>query len=298
MEIRNLNTFLRVAELHSFSKTARELGYSQSAVSTQIKQLEDELCTSLFDRIGRSVSLTERGKEFLLYAQDIIRLSQEAKTNMKSSATVSGELRLAMAESLCISLFPEILKNFQKKYPQVHITIKTGITNEMFRMLLQNEVDMIYTLDERIYQKDLELLLDEPEPICFAAPIGHPLVSYEHLSLKDLTSYGFLLTEKDMSYRRQLDQKLASMNLYLEPLLELGNTEIIKHLVKDGMGLSFLPKFVIQKELENKTMAYLKVDDFSSQVWRQLIRHKGKWVTPAMDAMYQMIYDQNKKLKK
>lgn len=297
MELRNLTTFIKVAELHSFSEAARQLEYSQSAVSTQIKQLEFELETPLFNRIGRTVALTDQGHTFLEYAQKILRISNEAKNSIREIPMESGELRIAMAESLCISFFPEILQKYCQRYPMVHITIKTGITDEMFKMLLQNEVDMIYTLDERIYQKELRLLLDEPETVCFVAPKGHPLEQEKNIFLKQLMNYPFLLTEKQMSYRHQLDQALAGRGLELTPDLELGNTEILKKLVLNGMGLSYLPKFVVQKELDERQMVALDVKDFSAKIWRQLIEHKGKWITPAMKAMTDLISEQNKKLK-
>lgn len=298
MELRNLTTFIRVSELRSFSEAARQLEYSQSAVSTQIKQLELELETPLFERIGRTVTLTAKGHEFLEYAQEIIRISEKAQNSIKNIPMESGVLRIAMAESLCISFFPEILRRYHECYPRVHITIKTGITDDMFKMLLQNEVDMIYTLDERIYQKDLNLLLDEPEPVCFVAPKGHPLENKKNILLEQLISYPFVLTEKYMSYRHQLDQALAAKGLEMTPDLELGNTEILKQLVLKGMGLSFLPRFVVQKELETGKLIALDVSDFSAKIWRQLIEHKGKWVTPAMKNMTDLISRQNKKLKK
>lgn len=164
MEFRNLLTFTRVAELHSFSQAAREMGYSQSAVSTQIAQLEEELGVPLFDRIGRTVSLTAQGQNFLMHAQQILRMAEEARNQIQSLPIESGELRIAMAESISISLFPEILCKYCALYPQVRISIRTGDTNDMFRMLQHNEVDFIYTLDRRIAQSDLILILDSQSP--------------------------------------------------------------------------------------------------------------------------------------
>ena len=289
MEIRNLNTFIRVAELRNFSKAAQELGYSQSTVSTQINQLESELNTSLFDRIGRTTSLTPAGIRFLDYAHSILRMTSDAKKQMQKLPMESGELRIAMAESLCISLFPSILKEYHRLYPQVNLIIQTGKTDEMFRMLMHNETDLIYTLDHRIFQPDLVMIEDVKEPVCFVVSTGHELAGQKSLYLQDLIKYPFILTERRMSYRYQFDNLLASRQLELTPCLELGNTEVIKQLVLEGVGLTLLPHFVVKDELAAGSLIMLKVADAPIEIWRQLIYHKRKWVTPPMQAMIEMI---------
>jgi len=296
MEFRNLVTFIRVAELHSFSQAAREMGYSQSAVSTQIAQLEEELGVPLFDRIGRTVSLTSQGQAFLMHAQQIMRMAEDARNQIRSLPIESGELRIAMAESISISLFPEILSKYCALYPQVRINIRTGDTNAMFRMLQHNEVDFIYTLDRRIAQSDMILNLDKPEPVCFVASPEHPLakklMEYPDRTpfpLSELISYPFILTEKRMSYRELLDQVLTSRKLELIPRLEIGNTNLIKQLVRQNMGLAFLPYFTVRDEFEQGSLIQLPVADCPVEIWRQIIHHKAKWVTPAMQAMFTLI---------
>ena len=134
MEFRNLVTFVRAAELHSFSQAARQLGYSQSAISMQISQLEAELNTSLFDRVGKTIALTPQGLRFFEYAQNILRMAESAREEMKNAAAISGHLRIAMAESICMSLFPPVLSRFCALYPEVRLTVQTGTTAEEFCM--------------------------------------------------------------------------------------------------------------------------------------------------------------------
>ena len=99
MELRNINTFLHIAELHSFSSAARELGYSQSAVSAQISQLETELGTPLFDRVGKTVRLTDAGQTFQSYARTLLITAQQAKAALVPARAVSGTLRVALASA-------------------------------------------------------------------------------------------------------------------------------------------------------------------------------------------------------
>ena len=288
MELRNIRTFLSVAEQCSFSKAADILGYSQSTVTTQIQQLEQELGTLLFERIHKTVRLTASGVEFIDYAQRILRTAEDAKSAMKKLPNESGELRIAMAESLCTAFFPEILELYHKKYPNVNLYILTGDTDDMFYMLRHNEVDMVYTLDKRIYSSDLVTALEKEEKVHFVASPSYPHTD-RSLSLKELSESEFILTEKDMSYRKQLDEFMASQSLEIVPFIELGNVEMIKDLVERGCGISFLPEYAIKKDFDNGLLVKLKADIDPIIVWRQLIYHKNKWVTPQMQSMINLI---------
>ena len=289
MEIRNLATFVRVAELKSFSQAARELGYSQSAVSMQIGQLESELQTDLFERVGKTIALTPQGLRFMGYAQNILRMADSARAEMLNTASVNGHLRIAMAASIGSSLFPPILERYHALYPEVTLAVQTGTTNEMFKALQQNDVDMIYHLDRRIYRADLEIPIIHPEPIIFVAPKDHPLGDKEHVTIAELVNEPIILTEKGMSYRYELDSMLAERGLELQPCLEIGNTDVIAGLVERGIGLSFLPEFVVKERLREGRIRRLHVDGVDIALWSQLIYHKGKWITPAMEKMIELI---------
>ncbi|MBR3504016.1 MAG: LysR family transcriptional regulator [Clostridia bacterium] len=292
MEFRNLTTFVRAAELHSFSQAARQLGYSQSAVSMQIGQLESELGAPLFDRVGKTVALTPQGLRFFEYAQNILRMAESAREDMKTAGAVAGQLRVMMAESICMSLFPPVLARFHALYPDVSIVIKTGTTSDMFRALTQNDADIILHLDQQIYRSDIVVPVSGPVPVIFVAPAGHPLAGLERVPLESCRQYPFILTEKGMSYRSQLDARLAERNLELNPFLELGNTDLIARLVEQGMGLSFLPEFVVRDQLARGAIVRLNVEGVDVSLWRQLIYHKGKWITPAMQAMIDIIREE------
>ena len=292
MELRNLTTFVRAAELRSFSQAARQLGYSQSAVSMQIGQLEAELGTSLFDRVGKTIALTPQGLRFFEYAQNILRMAESAREEMKNAGAVAGQLRIMMAESICMSLFPPALTRFCALYPNVRVVVQTGTTGDMFRALAQNDADMILHLDNQIYRSDIVVPVAAPVPIIFVAPSGHPLAGRGEVPLEACLRYPFILTEKGMSYRSQLDAQLAERNLELNPFLELGNTDVIARLVEQGMGLSFLPEFVVRGQLARGSVVRINVEEIDVTLWRQLIYHKGKWMTPAMQAMIDTIRDE------
>ena len=136
MELRNINTFLHIAELHSFSSAARELGYSQSAVSAQISQLETELGTPLFDRVGKTVRLTDAGQTFQSYARTLLITAQQAKAALVPARAVSGTLRVALADSVCSTFLPDLLQQFHALCPQVELVLRTATADEMLRLVL------------------------------------------------------------------------------------------------------------------------------------------------------------------
>ena len=122
MELRTVNTFLHIAELHSFSRTARQLGYSQSAVSSQIAQLEAELGTPLFDRVGKTVRLTDAGQTFLRYARTLLETAQQAQAALQPAQQVRGSLRIALADSVCSTFLPGLLQRYHARCPSTRWT--------------------------------------------------------------------------------------------------------------------------------------------------------------------------------
>ena len=293
MELRNIKTFLCVAEQCSFSKAAVMLGYSQSTVTTQIQQLEQEFGTLLFERIHKTVRLTAAGTEFVGFAQKMLLTADEAKNAMKRLPEENGELRIAMAESLCSTFFPDILERYHKEYPNVDLSITTGGTDDIFYMLRHNEADMVYTLDRRIYSPDLVTALEKEEDVYFVASPSYSAAG-KAVALEELTKYDFILTEKNMSYRKHLDELMASKSLQIRPFLELGSVEMIRTLVERGIGISFLPCYAVKDSIKNGTLVKIDVSENQIEVWRQLIYHKNKWVSPAMRAMIKLIKEYEK----
>lgn len=291
MDIKNLVTFIHVAELSNFTKAAVRLGYSQSTVSFQIKQLESELNTQLFERINHTVVLTERGKEVLKYAHQIHQLSQKLEETMQEGEAVRGHIRLAMADSLCDSLIDEKFLDFRKQYPGITLKVIAAGTQEMFRLLNQNEVEAILTLDNHIYNTEYVIAREKKVGVHFVAAADSPIGRLGSISVRKLVEEPFILTEKGMSYRRLMDEKLAEMSLEIQPVLEIGSTRQICSLVKRGMGVSFLPDYVTEADIKAGRLVRLNVDDFDIVVWKQLLHHRDKWVSPQMESVLQYCID-------
>ena len=289
MEIKNLTTFVHVAELGSFSRAGERLGYSQPAVSVQIRHLEQELGLRLFDRIGHAVRLTDKGRELLPYAQQICRLCAEMDTEAPEGGRKQALIRLATSDSLSGPLMRLHFPRLREQYPWIRLELTTAGTDGLFRLLDQNEVDLVCTLDSHIYNTNYIIAAEAEIGVHFVVPVSHPLAQKDRLRLEDLQGQDFLLTEKGMSYRRILDEWLARNSVELEPVLELGQADLLCTLVEQGQGISFLPDYVTEAAAHRGTVKLLDMEGFQPDLWKQLLYHREKWVSPAMQAVVQVL---------
>lgn len=294
MDIKNLKTFLYTAELNSFTKAAQKLDYSQSTVSFQIKQLEQELGVSLFERINHTVALTDKGSEILRYAHQINQTLEEMQKISQPETEIKGHIRLAMADSLCTAIVQNLFQNLRKNHPGITMKIIPAGTDEMFRLLNQNEVDFVYTLDNHIYHRDYIIVKESKQKIHFVTNRANPLLQRTPLTLADLSDQPFILTEKGMSYRRILDERLASLSLEIQPVFEVGNTELICRMLEDNIStLSFLPDYATRQFIQEGRLCFVEVNDFDVEIWAQLLYHRDKWISPQMQAFIDFMQSQH-----
>ena len=209
--------------------------------------------------------------------------------NKKSE--ISGLVRLAMADSLCTPLIANWFSAFKNKYPKIALNIKTAGTGDLFNLIDHNEADIVCTLDSHIYDTNYVILNEEKIGVHFVVSADNQLAKENIVSIEKLKDQSFLLTEKGMSYRRILDEELAKKSLEIKPVLEMGSADILCKLVQDNVGISFLPDYVTQKAVETGSIVRLKVKDFEFDVWKQLIHHKDKWISPAMQVVIDDIAD-------
>lgn len=282
MELRNLITFIHVAELGSFTKAAAALDYSQSTISFQIKQLEDELGCLLFERINHTVTLTERGHELVSYAHKIRALTDDFKESLAKEEGCSGSIHIVTPDSVCEEMISSHYSDFHRKYPGISIRFSTGDTGNMLDMLDHNEADLIITLDRRIYHKDYVIAGEEKLSMHFVAAASSQFAGIKDLSIRDIINEPFVLTEDGQGYRRVFDRELAKKSLAITPVLEIGRTDIITSMLAQNDMISYLPDFVTAPLIQSGELCYLDVCDLTIDVWKQLIYHKNKWMSKSL----------------
>ncbi len=282
MELRNLITFIHVAELGSFTKAAQQLDYSQSTVSFQIKQLEDELGCLLFERINHTITLTERGRELVSYAHQIRTITDEFKENLEEEKEYRGHIHIVTPDSVCEDMINSNYIDFYGKHPLISLKFTTADTSVMFDMLNHNEADIIMTLDNHVYQKDYIIAKEEPLSMHFVTNAKSKFAGAKNLLIYDIINEPFILTEYGQGYRRVFDKELAKKSLEITPVLEIGRTDIITSIITQKDMISFLPDFVTEQKIKSGELCYLDISDLNIDIWKQLIYHKNKWISKAL----------------
>lgn len=288
MELRQCRSFLKIVELQSFSKAAEALGYSQSALSVQIRSLEKELDVRLFDRMGHSVKVTLQGERLARRLIPILQEIQEVKDTMQHRPPTE-DLHVGMIQSLCQARMANVMQYFTQNYPSLHITVTLDSPRNLLEALNHNQVDLVYVVDQPIYDIKWVKVMEVPEDIVFVGSKDSPLVWRKEVPLLEIISQRFFLTEKKDNYRHSLDQYLAARQLSVKPFLEIGDTAFILDLVRQNLGVSFLPRYVIENSAFREWVKIINVKDFSMHLYRQLFYHKDKWLTPGMRAFLNLV---------
>ena len=201
MDFKQLKTFITICDVKSFTSAATTLGYAQSTITTQIKMLEEDLGTTLFNRIGKTISLTNEGQKLLPYARQVLDLERSIYNNISASSNSVGNLVIGTPESLCNQLVPHIIKHYKSKYPHVNIEIKLATTKKLPLMIKNNEIDLAFIIGTPHKTSDLKCIFIAEEKMCFLTSSSHPLTHNNNLTLKDIVQYPLILTSRSEERR-------------------------------------------------------------------------------------------------
>ena len=289
MELRNLITFIHVAELGSFTRAAEQLDYSQSTVSFQIKQLEQELGCLLFERINHTITLTQRGEELVSYAHRVRAITDELKESLTEEGGIEGNIHIVTPDSVCEEMIYSRYIDFHNRYPGISVKFTTADTSVMFDMLDHNEADLIITLDRHSYRKDYVIAKEQPLSMHFVTSTRSKFAGKKGLSIKDIADEPFMLTEYGQGYRQVFDRELAKRSIDITPVLEIGRTDIITSMLAQSDMISYLPDFVTKRLIDTGELCYLDVTDMKLDIWKQLIYHKNKWMSKSLKTIINYI---------
>lgn len=289
MDLKNLITFIHVAELGSFTKAAEQLGYSQPSISFQIKQLEEEFGCLLFERINHTITLTEKGHELVYCAHQIRALTDSFKESVAENDECSGHIHIVTPDSVCEEMINSHYIDFHNRYPDISIRFSTGDSAVMLDMLDHNEADVIITLDNHLYNKDYIIAKEQQLPMHFVASRNSKFANRKNLSIKDIINEPFILTEHGQGYRRVFDRELAKKSLEITPFLEIGRTDMITSMLTQSNMISYLPDFVTKPLIDSGELCYLDVTDMNIDIWKQLIYHKNKWMSKSLKTFIEYV---------
>ncbi|MBA9026364.1 LysR family transcriptional regulator [Peribacillus huizhouensis] len=289
MEIKQLITFKVAAESLNFTQTAKMLNFAQSSVTAQMKSLEAELGTPLFERLGKRLILTEAGRKFQLYADKMIKLNEEAKMAVSGDEGLSGTLTIGAQESQCTYRLPPILMEFKKQYPNIKVIFKPAHSDEMARKELQEGLlDIAFIMDTSKPGDPLKIECLTQEKIKMVVAPNHRLLAKSEVRPKDLEYETFLLTELGCSYRTLLEDSLRSVEVYPQNKFEFGSIEAIKQCVMAGLGIAVLPEMAVESDIRLGKLKELAWINTLSPIFTQIAWHKDKWMTPPLEAFIEL----------
>jgi len=284
MEISELKIFLAVAKKGSISRAAEEIHCVQSNVTARIKQLEERLGVTLFYRKSRGVTLTTSGHQLLDYAERIIRLVKEAEDSITDHNEPQGRLLIGTMETTAAVRLPPLLATYHRSYPQVELHLVTGTSEESLKRLVEYQVDGVLvsgkvTHDTLVAEKAYE------EELVLVAP---PSVN----SLEQIKNLKILVFRMGCTYRAQLESWLKKTGRRPYQIIEFGSVEGILGCISAGMGISFLPRSVVERpHLPNNFSLHSLPNDFGNMItW--FVRRKSEVPSKALLAFRDLIVDE------
>jgi DNA-binding transcriptional LysR family regulator len=291
MEVRQLQIFCALSEELNFTRTAEKVHTVQSNVTAQIKALEEELGTPLFDRLGRRVTLTDAGRNFLPFASQALAAMDQGHRAIQTGAEPSGPLRIGAPESVLTYRLPQVLHAFRRHCPHVELIFVPYMSMPFVMELEAGKLDMAITMADSLPSANIKSIRLRTEQVFLLGDPSHPLASKSAVKPSDLAGQNLLLTESGCSYRQKLDRILALANIRPANITEFSSVEAIKECISLGMGLGLLPAIVVAREMRQHHLKALKWAGPSLDIATHIIWHKDKWISPAMSAFMKMVKD-------
>ena len=284
MEIRQLEIFQALAKELHFTRAAERVHCVQSNVTTQIRALEDELGTPLFDRLAKRVTLTDAGKRFLPYAERVLSTVEDGRRITAANSVPTGALLVGSSESLLIYRLPGVLDTFRKRYPKVELSLRPYSLEGLMDSIESGELDLAVCMVDTVGDVRLKSVRLRTEKLLFIASPEDSLAEKKRVQPQDLSGRTLLATEAGCPYRKQLEQLLARMNVRPANVIEFFSVEAIKECVSLGMGVALLPEIVVAEHLARKRFVALRWAGPEIGIGTHVVWHKDKWISPALGA--------------
>ncbi|HKI62778.1 MAG TPA: LysR family transcriptional regulator [Mariprofundaceae bacterium] len=288
--LKQLQIFEMVAEQQSYTLGAKLLYLSQPAVSMQIKQLEDEIGMPVFDRIGKTIQLTDAGRELLLHARGIQIQLEEAQQSMEELRGIKrGRLHLTMA-STANYFTPKLLAGFCREYPDIQISLSVANRAGLLTALENNTTDMVI-MGQPPGNMPLAAETFMENPLVVVAPPKHRLVGKKNISLSEIAQESFIVREIGSGTRAAVERFLATHDLERPRGLEMNSSEAIKQAVQAGLGLGVVSMHTLEMELALNRLVVLDAQDFPIMRHWLLVYRKDRHFSPVSKAFHDYVLE-------
>ena len=289
MTLKHIRIFVTVYQEESITRAAEKLHMTQPATSLAIREMEEYYHTKLFERSGRGIRVTSAGTRLYPSAARLLSLYDEMDAEMKNWDT-SGRLRIGSSISIGSCILPQLINRFSKKYPELELYVKVDSSDVIEQNILENHLDFAL-IEGSVHSEKLNssvFLDDELVPVCSRF---HPLAGAEDIELDSLKKEHFLMREPNSGTRQLADSSFALKNFQIKPPWESTSTAALINAVSIGLGISILPKRMLEKQLRMHQIASFTIRDLDLKRHYSLIYHENKFVSPTMQEFFDMLED-------
>ena len=258
-----LKTFVTLAEVKNFTKTAELLLMSQPSVSLHIKNLEKEFQTQLFLRSPKFLKITPTGEILYDRAKQIITIYEQTKQDiLEQHNIIKGELKIGASFTIGEYILPSLLTDLQKDYPDLELQVNIGNTEEIVQSVRLFQVD-IGLIEGQTNEKELSVHPFLQDELFIISSNDHKLANKNDVTISDLQNQSWITRELGSGTGEYLNHVIRSNGLKVKSLLTISSNQGIKETVINGMGLSLLSRSVIARDVQHKNLSIIKLKDHS-----------------------------------
>ncbi len=295
IDLHRLNIFIKIFEMKSFSRAARQLYLTQPTVSQHVSFLETYLEVPLFDRLGKEVRPTRAGRILYGYAQRLLRMADDAEhavaffKGKKSGSIVTGASNIPGEYIL-----PEILGQFKKKFPEIAVTVHMDDTGGIVERIVNYEIDF-GVIGARITHAQLHCTRFLEDELCLIVSPRHPWAGRTDVVAGDLAAVPFVIRENGSGTRLMVEQGLSRAGIQperLQVIAELGSNSAVKQAVKADLGAAFVSRRSVADELSAHLLCSLPVQGLQIQRSFYIARHKKRSLPPVVKEFYRFLLEQ------
>jgi LysR family transcriptional regulator, low CO2-responsive transcriptional regulator len=280
MDFDQLETFLEVARLSSFSRAAEKRFRTQPAISSQIRSLEEEVGAKLLDRSGGKVSVTAPGKLFLRFAEEILESRKAMMTAVAETERVPrGEIVVGANEGTCLHVLPEVFAQFKKQYPDVNVNIQRSDYAKILESVIDNSVDFgVVSLP--VSDNRLTVVLIHRDELVIITPPEHPLAKQNSATIADAAKYPLVMPKAGHT-RDALEELLHERRLKPRYTMELDSSELLKRFVAADAGVGFIARSNVAEDVRADVLAAIPIADAKIRRDLALVFRKDKALSRA-----------------
>ncbi|MES9995690.1 LysR substrate-binding domain-containing protein [Desulfovibrio aminophilus] len=284
MELRDVRTFMAVAQGLSFNRAAEALHTVQSTVSARVANLERELGVRLFERLGRRVALTEAGRRLQEFARKLLDLEDEARSWVAGESEARGTLTIRVPETLCTFRMPGVLRRFRRRFPNVGLFLTTCALEGLDKDLRRGVTDLAFLFADSVAAGDMTVEALGSESLLLVVSPAHRLASLSEVAPDDLRDEPLLVSRVDCSYRRMFERLLKEEGVRCGAGLEFSSVAGLKSCLAGGLGVAVLPETSVRGELAAGRLKALPWSGGDLETAVLMLRHKDKWLSPTLEA--------------